>query len=123
VFSVAVGSLFFLAGRPIARIYTSDPAVLSLVVMVLKIAVLITIPQNFLAITAGCLRGAGDTRWPLISAIIGMIVARVSLAALFVIVFRLGLGGAWFAAVIDQSIRSVLIYYRFKTGKWKQITV
>ena len=123
MFSVAVGSLFFLAGRPIARIYTSDPAVIALVVMVLKIAVLITIPQNFLSITAGCLRGAGDTRWPLISAIIGMIVARVSLAALFVIVFRWGLGGAWFAAVLDQSIRSVLIYYRFKTGKWKQIVV
>ncbi len=123
VFSVTVGSLFFLIGRPIARIYTSDPAVISLVVMVLKIAVFITIPQNFLAITAGCLRGAGDTRWPLISALIGMIVARVSLAALFVIVFHWGLGGAWFAAVLDQSIRSVLIYYRFKTGKWKEIAV
>ena len=117
VFSVSVGSLFFLAGWPIARIYTSDPAVISLVVMVLKIAVFITIPQNYLSIVAGCLRGAGDTRWPLISAIVGMIVARVSLAALFVIVFHCGLGGAWFAAVLDQSIRSVLIYYRFKTGK------
>lgn len=123
VFSVSVGSLFFLAGWPIARIYTSDPAVISLVVMVLKIAVFITIPQNYLSIVAGCLRGAGDTRWPLISAIVGMIVARVSLAALFVIVFHWGLGGAWFAAVLDQSIRSILIYYRFKTGKWKQITV
>ncbi len=123
VFSVSIGSLFFLAGQPIAGIYTSDPAVISLVVMVLKIAVFITIPQNYLSIVAGCLRGAGDTRWPLISAIIGMIVARVSLAALFVIVFHWGLGGAWFAAVLDQSIRSVLIYYRFRTGKWKQIAV
>ena len=50
VFSVSVGSLFFLAGWPIARIYTSDPAVISLVVMVLKIAVFITIPQNYLSI-------------------------------------------------------------------------
>jgi Na+-driven multidrug efflux pump len=52
-----------------------------------------------------------------------MIVARVSLAALFVIVFHWGLLGAWFAAVLDQSIRSILIYYRFKTGKWKLIAV
>ena len=123
VFSISIGSLFFLAGRPIARIYTSDAAVISLVVMVLKIAVLITVPQNYLSIVAGCLRGAGDTRWPLISAIVGMIVARVSLAALFVIVFHWGLLGAWFAAVLDQSIRSILIYYRFKTGKWKLIAV
>lgn len=122
-FSISVGSLFLLAGYPIARIYTSDLAVIALVVMVLKIAVLITIPQNYLSIVAGCLRGAGDTRWPLVTAIIGMVFARVSLAALFVIVFHWGLGGAWFAAVSDQSIRSVLIYYRFKTGKWKQIVV
>ncbi len=123
VISLSVGSLFLLASYPIARIYTADVAVIALVVMVLKIAVLITIPQNYLSIVAGCLRGAGDTRWPLVSAIIGMVVARVSLAALFVIVFHWGLGGAWFAAVLDQSIRSVLIYYRFKTGKWKQIEV
>lgn len=123
VISLSIGSLFLLAGYPIARIYTSDLAVISLVVLVLRIAILIIIPQNYLSIVAGCLRGAGDTRWPLISAIIGMVVARVSLAALFVIVFHWGLGGAWFAAVLDQSIRSVLIYYRFKTGKWKQIVV
>ncbi len=123
IISLSIGSLYFLAGYPIARIYTSDPAVISLVIMVLNIAILITVPQNYLSIVAGCLRGAGDTRWPLVSAIIGMVVARVSLAALFVNVFHWGLGGAWFAAVLDQSIRSVLIYYRFKTGKWKQITI
>lgn len=123
VISISVGSLFLLAGYPIARLYTSDLAVISLVVLVLKIAVLITIPQNYLSIVSGCLRGAGDTRWPLVTAIVGMVVARVSLAALFVIVFHWGLGGAWFAAVSDQSIRSLLIYYRFKTGKWKQIVV
>lgn len=121
--SISIGSLFLLAGYPIARIYTSDHAVISQVVMVLQIAILIIIPQNYLSIISGCLRGAGDTRWPLVSAIIGMVVARVFLATLFVTVFHWGLAGAWFAAVSDQSIRSVFIYYRFKTGKWKRIEV
>lgn len=123
IISLSVGSLFLTAGGPIARIYTSDAGVISLVILVLRIAILIIIPQNYLSIVAGCLRGAGDTRWPLVTAIVGMVFARVSLAALFVIVFHWGLGGAWFAAVCDQSIRSVLIYYRFKTGKWKRIVV
>jgi Na+-driven multidrug efflux pump len=61
--------------------------------------------------------------YPLISSLIGMIFARVSLAALFVLVFHLGLEGAWAAALIDQSVRSVLIYFRFHSGKWKEIVI
>lgn len=121
--SLSIGSLFFLAGKPIAHIYTSDTRVITLVATVLKIATLITLPQNYLAIVAGCLRGAGDTRWPLVSAFVGMVFARITLATIFVKVFHWGLPGAWMAAVTDQSIRSILIYYRFKTGKWKNIVV
>jgi putative MATE family efflux protein len=123
VYSLSVGSLFFLAGGPLSRIYTSDLGVIALSAFVLKIATLITWPQNYLSIVSGCLRGAGDTRWPLVSALVGMVVARVTLAAIFVKVFHWGLAGAWMAAVADQSVRSVLIYYRFKTGKWKDIVV
>jgi putative MATE family efflux protein len=123
IISLSIGASFFFAGYQISQIYTSDVSVLVQAAFVLKIATLITFPQNYLSIVSGCLRGAGDTVWPLVSSLIGMIVARVSLAALFVLIFHWGLGGAWFAAVLDQSIRSVLIYFRFKTGKWKEIVV
>ncbi len=123
VISLSIGVFFFLAGYQIAKIYTPDAAVLIQAALVLKIATFITFPQNYLSIISGCLRGAGDTLWPLVSSLIGMIVARVSLAALFVLVFHWGLGGAWMAAFLDQFIRSVLIYFRFRTGKWKKIVV
>jgi putative MATE family efflux protein len=123
IVSVSIGAAFFLGGYPLSMLFTSDASVLRLSSRVLKIAALITYPQNSLAILAGSLRGAGDTKWPLYSALIGMIFARVSLAALFVLVFKLGLEGAWAAALADQSVRSVLIYFRYKTGKWKHIAV
>jgi putative MATE family efflux protein len=123
IFSLSVGSLFVLAGYQLARIYTSDLAVIALAGLVLKIATIITFPQNYLAIVSGCLRGAGDTRWTLISSLIGMVVARVTLAFIFVRFFHWGLVGAWMAAIADQSIRSVLVYQRFKTGKWKKLKI
>jgi putative MATE family efflux protein len=123
VVSISIGAMFFFAGYPLSMLFTKETAVLKLSSKVLKIAALITYPQNSLAILAGSLRGAGDTKWPLYSALIGMIFARVSLAAIFVLVFHLGLEGAWAAALADQSVRSVLIYFRYKTGKWKHITV
>jgi putative MATE family efflux protein len=123
VLSCSIGLSFFFAGYPLSMLFSSDPAVLNLSSRVLRIGALITFPQNSLAILSGSLRGAGDTKWPLISALIGMIFARVSLAALFVKVFHFGLVGAWAAALADQSVRSVLIYFRYRTGKWKRIAV
>jgi putative MATE family efflux protein len=123
ILSLSIGLSFFFAGYQLSRLFSSDPSVLNLSARVLKIGALITFPQNSLAILSGSLRGAGDTKWPLISALIGMIFARVSLAVLFVKVFHFGLEGAWAAALADQSVRSVLIYLRYRTGRWKAITV
>jgi putative MATE family efflux protein len=123
ILSCSIGLSFFFAGYPLSMPFSSDPSVLNLSSKVLKIGALITFPQNSLAILSGSLRGAGDTKWPLISALIGMIFARVSLAALFVKVFNLGLEGAWAAALADQSVRSLLIYLRYRTGRWKTVTV
>jgi putative MATE family efflux protein len=121
--SLSIGLFFFFTGYQIAQIYTLDTTVLVQAALVLKIATFITFPQNYLSIISGCLRGAGDTLWPLVSSLIGMIVARVSLAALFVLAFHWGLGGAWMAAFLDQFIRSILIYFRFRNGKWKKIAI
>lgn len=121
--SCSIGLSFFFAGYPLSMLFSTDTTVLVLSARVLKIGAFITFPQNSLSILSGSLRGAGDTKWPLISALIGMIFARVSLAALFVKVFHLGLEGAWAAALADQSVRSVFIYLRYRTGKWKTITV
>lgn len=123
IFSMCTGALFFFFGYQLSSIFTSEQEVLVLSANVLKIATFITFPQNSLSILSGCLRGAGDTTYPLISSLIGMIFARVSMAAIFVLVFHLGLEGAWAAALLDQSVRSVLIYLRFRSGKWKKVII
>ncbi|NLY53374.1 MAG: MATE family efflux transporter, partial [Firmicutes bacterium] len=72
---------------------------------------------------AGALRGAGDTRWPLISTLVGIAVVRVVLAKLFVDVLLWGLLGAWLAMAIDQCTRSAFIYFRYRSGRWKTVKV
>ncbi len=68
----------------------------------------------------GCLRGAGDTRFPLITTMVGLIGVRVGLAALFA---YLGLSVDWiFGALIgDYIVKAIMIIVRFRSGKWKQI--
>jgi len=89
----------------------------------LKIIALIQPAQSTQFILAGALRGAGDTRFPLYSTILGIWGMRVIMAYLFVMVFGWGLTGAWLAIGFDQVLRAMIISSRFRSGKWKYFEV
>jgi putative MATE family efflux protein len=118
IFSLSVGILFVVFGYQLGKIFTPDEEVLILVQQVLIIGGLITFPQNTQQILSGSLRGAGDTKWPLVTALVTVTVCRVGLAIVFVKVFHLGLMGAWMAALFDQSLRAIFTSIRYKSGKW-----
>ncbi len=68
----------------------------------------------------GSLRGAGDTRFPLKATFFGLIGMRCGLAALFT---YMGLPVFWvYAALIgDYVLKSVMLLWRFHSGKWKSV--
>jgi Na+-driven multidrug efflux pump len=43
---------------------------------------------------------------------------RLPLALLFVLVFHLGLRGAWYALLIDLVLRGIVTLWRFYSGRW-----
>ena len=68
----------------------------------------------------GALRGAGDTRFPLIATIVGLIGARCTLAATFTI---LGWPVVWvYAAMVAEAVvKGGMLVARFRSGRWKTI--
>ncbi|MFM7204734.1 MAG: MATE family efflux transporter [Myxococcota bacterium] len=121
--SVLLTLLFFFAGVPLSALFTDSKEVIVLSAMVLKINAIISLPQSVFTVVAGGLRGAGDTRYPMMAAAVGSLGVRVSLACVFVLWLELGLLGAWYAALLDQMIRAILIHRRYKTGRWRTQTV
>ncbi len=71
----------------------------------------------------GGLRGAGDTRWTLALSIIGLWALRIPAAFLSIKVFDWGIIGFWSLASAVFFIRAGLAYWRFSSGKWKQLKV
>jgi putative MATE family efflux protein len=81
------------------------------------------------------LRGAGDTRVPVLFTFIGFLGVRIPLAHVLALseidlgVFGvwhgcgLGLFGAWLAMFADLMLRGSLFLYRFASGKWKWVQV
>jgi putative MATE family efflux protein len=119
--SMVILSIVIIAfAEEIARFLIDDDEVVRLTVIFIYI---LGIAQPLMAIEftlGGCLRGAGDTRYPLKTTLAGLIGARVGLAALFTV---LGLTVVWiYAALIgDYIVKAVMLVRRFKSGKWQQI--
>lgn len=109
---------FITCSHYIVLLYTNDPQVSELSAGVLKLIAL-GMPGicTQLPIAAG-LRGAQDTRFPLLASMAGIWIFRVLLAGPFIYDLGWGLTGAWLTIVLDQTTRAVVVYARFKTGKW-----
>lgn len=114
-----MGLIFILFSHQLARLYTSDLAVIAMAGTVLKILALGQPGQSTQLSLAGALRGAGDTIYPLYASLFGIWIFRVIVAYIFVNIFHWGLVGAWISITLDQYVRSVIVYLRYRSGKWK----
>ena len=68
----------------------------------------------------GCLRGAGDTRFPLIATMVGLCGIRVGLAGVFVFL-QFSVEWIYAALIGDYIVKAVMLLYRFHGSKWQQI--
>src|SRR5207244_3953967 len=117
------GVLIFAAARPIARLFVDDAAVVADTVSFIRVLAAFQ-PLMALDFTlGGALRGAGDTRFPLVAVFLGFYVCRLGFAWLVTFALGLGVGWLWLALVGDYLARSVLKGARFRSGVWKTVAV
>ena len=108
--------------EPLARFMIDDPEVVHLTVVFIYI---IAIAQPMMAVEftlGGALRGAGDTRSPLVATFCGIILGRLITALLFL---WLGLSVYWIFGVmlLDYGIKSTMLWYRFRSRSWLEIRI
>lgn len=115
--------LLFATAEPIYDLLHEEPAVGEVGAPAMRLLALFQIPVVLSIVYIQALRGAGDTRWPLLISCIGILVVRLPLAYLCGIVLDGGLVGAWAGMCGDQVIRAGLAFRRFASGRWTQTTV
>jgi putative MATE family efflux protein len=117
------GIVLFVAARPIAAMFVDDPAVVTDTVSFIRT---LAAAQPLMAMDftiGGALRGAGDTRFPLVAVFVGFYGCRLAFAYMATFVLHLSLPWVWFALVGDYIARAGLKWWRFRSGRWKQATV
>jgi MATE family, multidrug efflux pump len=119
----AMGLMFVLFPAQIMGFFTNDAEVIMNGTMPLRV---MGLAQPFLAaamIFAGALRGAGDTRFPMIITAAAIWLIRLPLAYVLGVTLGWGLAGAWTAMSLDMVMRGTLSFWRFRGGRWKTIAV
>ncbi len=92
--------------------------------LVVKVLRIIAFFQPFLCITlviTSALQGAGDTKFPMYSTLIGIWGVRVLGVYILGIKLHLGLVGVWIAYASDVTIRGVILMIRFMKGRWQKV--
>jgi len=118
--SVVLGIIFVSARMPLARIFTSDPAVLSQLgpfILMLGLGLPFLVGHFTLS---GALRGAGDTVTPLLAATLGNWMFRVPMAFTFAIVLETDLFWIWTIMPFDHLARAIFLWVAFRRGTWSQ---
>lgn len=117
------GVVIFLFARPIAGLFIDDAGVIDDAVSFIQILALAQPLMAADSTLGGALRGAGDTRFPLVTVIVGFYGARLGFAWLAAHGLGLSLAWVWGALVGDYLLRALLKAWRFHSGAWKRARV
>jgi putative MATE family efflux protein len=114
----AIGLLYLLFSRQLAAIFVDDPEVIELGALFIRIVAFCQAGMAIHFTLTGALRGAGDTRWPLLITSLGMYGFRIPAAWVITRFFGMGLFATWNLLFVDYVIRVTCILLRYARGRW-----
>ncbi len=133
-----MGMIFFTLAPAMFRLFCPFPEqqpVIDLGVPVLRLVAFAMPPLAACIVLTHALRGAGDSRVPVIFSWVGFLVVRIPFAYLLtrdvvdlgqlgqIPGYNCGLFGAWIAMTVDLYLRGVLYVWRFLSGRWQHVQV
>ncbi|MGB8647360.1 MAG: MATE family efflux transporter, partial [Anaerolineae bacterium] len=123
IWMCVMGTAFILFRRQFFGMYTDDVNVITLGEMIMVFIAIAQPLQSITFVTASALRGAGDTRAPMVITGVGVWVIRVGVGYILGIRLGLGLFGVWIGWLADFTMRAVLLQLRWRAGRWKGIRI
>ena len=115
---VTLGILFIPIAPWLSSLYTDSQEVINLSAKVISTNGIALIAWGISFILSSGLKGAGDTRYTMLTSFIGMWIFRIFIGYILGIVLNFGLVGIWIAMYIDWIVRGTMYCVRLKGDKW-----
>ena len=118
---IIVGVFEALIPHALLGVFVADPPVLNAGDIAMRLSLLLMPASALSFVFNGALRGAGDTRFPVVVRAAGTWGLRLPVAALLIPLW--GLPGARLAMGLDFWTQAGLSYWRFRSGRWRSTRV
>jgi putative MATE family efflux protein len=118
-----MGAAVFLWAEPLLQAFTTESEVIAQGLYAMRGCALIEPPLAWYFVLSGALRGAGDTRYVLLTQAVSIWLVRLPLASRLGLTFGFGLNGVWIGMILDMIVRAALLMLRFQRGTWKRLRI
>jgi putative MATE family efflux protein len=120
LFLGSVGVFFAIFAEPIVRLFSSDPAVVPLAALCLRILSYGNVAYAYGMVMLQAFNGAGDTITPTIVNFFGFCLLELPLAYVLARPLEFGPKGAYYAIVFAEAAIAGAGVLLFRRGKWKR---
>ena len=119
IFAFVTTAVVFLFRKPIMSIFTTNPDILKASLKIFPLMILLEMGRVFNIVIINSLHAAGDIKFPMFMGITCVFSVAVLFSYLFGISLGWGLAGIWLANAMDEWIRGLAMYFRWKSKKWQ----
>nr|UWI50117.1 MATE family efflux transporter [Clostridioides difficile] len=114
----AVGAIFIPIAPWISSMYTQNANVIDVSTQLIRSDCLAMVIWPISFVLSAGLKGAGDTRYTMMTAVIGMWIFRIFTGYVLGVVLEFGVLGIWIGMYTDWLVRGTLYCLRLRGTKW-----
>ncbi|WP_285527930.1 MATE family efflux transporter [Bacillus altitudinis] len=109
-----------LSSTHLLTFFTSNSEIIQIASLLLILTIILEPGRSFNMVIINSLRAAGDAKFPVYMAMISMWGIGLPIAYLLGIQLEMGLIGVWISFIVDEWVRGIFMYRRWRSRIWTE---
>ena len=122
IVSVTITLACVFGGKYILGYFTDNEDIIKIGITIFAIDIINEVGRSANLIIINSLRAAGDVRFPVAAGVFSMWGVSVVLSYVFGVVLGMGFIGVWLAKGLDEVVRGIMMYLRWRSKKWQKFS-
>ncbi len=118
-----LSALVLIFHRPLISMFTSNQDIINASTVIFIADMFVQLPRAINNVSENSLSANGDVKTIFITSTLSCWLGSVALSYVLCVVCNLGLIGLWISFIADESLKSIIYIFRWKSGKWQNINV